>query len=160
MTVHGLMRSRQRIGSTMPGNPVSDCGPCEKNIAKLGEELSLSPPEPADIESWATLQWVQQNHSVIAAINAAEVARKSIEIAVSGHYPTLDGGIVWNRPSNADEGSDHNTGKIGFELNILSVSGWWGEFQSSARPNMITEAAMAFWIGRRSVNTGYTQRLP
>ncbi len=128
-------------------------GPYEKNIAKLGEELPLSPPEPADIESWANSA-VQQNYSVIAAINAAEVARKSIEIAGSGHYPTLDLAASYGIDrSNADEGSDHNTGKIGFELNIPLYQG--GGVSSKQRQAQYDyEAAMAFLDReRRSVNT-------
>ena len=98
-------------------------GPYPKDIAKLGEELPLTPPEPANIESWATSA-VQQNYSVIAAINAAEVARKNIELQRSGYYPTLDlqAGYGIDR-TTSDRSSENDTGRISIDLNIPLYQG-------------------------------------
>lgn len=128
-------------------------GPYQKSIAKLGEELPLSPPEPADIDSWANSA-VQQNYSVIAASNAAEVSRKQVEIARSGHYPTLDLQASYgiNR-TDADQGSDQDLARIGLELNIPLYQG--GGVSSRVRQAQYEYGAAldALDRERRSVNS-------
>ena len=128
-------------------------GPYSKEIAKLGEELPLSPPEPADIESWARSA-VQQNYSIIAAINAAEVARKSIEIARSGHYPTVDLAASYgvNR-TTLDFGTDQDSAEIGLALNIPLYQG--GGVSSKVRQAQYQYEAAKETLDkeRRSVNS-------
>ncbi|MCP5416630.1 MAG: TolC family outer membrane protein [Chromatiaceae bacterium] len=98
-------------------------GPYPKEIAKLGEELPLTPPEPANINEWANSA-VQQNYAVIAAMNAAEGLRKQIEVTRSGHYPTLELQAAYGIDrTNADLGSDVNAREIGLELNVPLYQG-------------------------------------
>ena len=98
-------------------------GPYPKEIATLGEELPLTPPEPANIDEWANSA-VQQNYAVIAAMNTAEFQRKQIEVTRSGHYPTVDLQARYGIDrTNADLGSDVNAREIGLELNVPLYQG-------------------------------------
>jgi len=99
-------------------------GPYPRNIAKLGEELPLSPPEPANMESWANSA-VQQNYSVIAAMNTVEIQRKQIEVERSGHYPqlNLEASYGSSRYSDLNYGSDRDDGVIGLSLSIPLYQG-------------------------------------
>lgn len=127
-------------------------GPYQKSVAKLGDELPLTPPEPADIEGWANSA-VQQNYSVIAAMNQAEFQRKQIELARSGHYPTLDllASYGINR-TDADQGSDQDVGRVGLELNIPLYQG--GGVSSRVRQAQYEYGAAVDALDRerRSVN--------
>ncbi len=92
-------------------------------IAKLGEKLPLKPPVPDDVEQWAQTA-LSQNYSIIAATEAAELAKKDIEVKNSGHYPILDlVGSYGRTDSGSRNGSDRDTGIIGLELNIPLYTG-------------------------------------
>ena len=64
-------------------------GPVNVPLARLGEKLPLSPPEPNNIDVWADTA-VKNNYGVIAATEASQAAKKEIEIERSGHFPTFD----------------------------------------------------------------------
>ena len=92
-------------------------------LAKLGEGLQLVPPAPNDLQQWSdTAQ--QQNFDIIANQSSLETVRKDIEVARSGHYPTLDlvGGYNMNRTTN-DLGTEANTASIGLELSVPLYTG-------------------------------------
>ncbi len=98
-------------------------GDLQEPIAKLGEELPLAKPEPSDVEQWAETA-LKQNFDIIAATEAADVAKKNIEVQRSGHFPTLDlVGSYGRQTSNADFGADRDTGTIGVELNLPIYEG-------------------------------------
>lgn len=59
------------------------------NLASLGEAMPLVSPDPANINQW-TETALRQNLQITAARFAAAAAKEGIEIAASGHYPTLD----------------------------------------------------------------------
>jgi outer membrane protein len=59
------------------------------DLASLGEAMPLVSPDPADINQW-TETALRQNLQIAAARHAASSAKEGIEIAASGHYPTLD----------------------------------------------------------------------
>lgn len=64
-------------------------GEFEGKIADLADDIPLKAPEPADIEAWN--QRAQENNlSIIAAQNQADISKKGIEVQFAGHYPTLD----------------------------------------------------------------------
>lgn len=57
--------------------------------ARLQDELPLDPPLPADIEAW--VKTAQDNNlDVLSARLNADFARKGIQVARAGHYPTVD----------------------------------------------------------------------
>lgn len=57
--------------------------------ARLQDELPLIAPQPADIEAW--VRTAQDNNlDVLSARLGADFARKGIQVARAGHYPSVD----------------------------------------------------------------------
>lgn len=98
-------------------------GPIQVPLARLGETLPLAPPEPNQMEVWAeTAQ--RANFGVIAASEAASAAKKGIEIARSGFYPSLDLQATYDvSRSDADFDQDTNTGIVGLTLSVPIYQG-------------------------------------
>jgi outer membrane protein len=98
-------------------------GPIKVPLARLGEKLPLSPPEPNDIEAWATTA-IRSNYGILAAIESVNAARASIEIERSGHFPKLDLQAGYDvARSDAQYGSDSETGFVGLSLNVPIFQG-------------------------------------
>lgn len=108
-------------------------GPVSVPLARLGKDLPLNRPEPADIQAWAESA-LQQNFGVIAASEAVQVARKGIEIQRSGYFPTvgLNASYGLNRNDNAGPNQpETNSGSVGLTLNVPLYQG--GEVASRTR---------------------------
>lgn len=98
-------------------------GPIQVPLARLGETLPLMPPEPNDLETWAETA-LRSNYGVIAAGEAANAARRSIEVQRSGYYPTLDLQAGYDvARSGAETGTDSDTGFVGLTLNVPLFQG-------------------------------------
>ena len=72
-------------------------------LAKPGDSMPLSNPEPADESRWVNIS-LEQNLSLISSRLAADIARENVRVAIGGHLPTLD--VVAGRSyqqSSADE---------------------------------------------------------
>jgi outer membrane protein len=98
-------------------------GPVTVPLARLGDRLPLAPPQPDDINVWAETA-LANNYGIIAAKQAAEAARKQIEVERSGYYPSVDmqAGYDISR-SNAQFNTDSDTGFIGLNLNVPIYQG-------------------------------------
>jgi outer membrane protein len=98
-------------------------GPIRAPLARLGEQLPLSPPEPNNIDAWATSA-VRGNFGIIAASEAANAAKKTIDIERSGYYPTvkLQAGYDMSR-SGAEYNTDTDTGFVGLSVNVPIYQG-------------------------------------
>lgn len=98
-------------------------GPVDVPLARLGEKLPLSPPQPNDINVWAYTA-IKNNYGVIAATEASEAAKKQIEIERSGHFPTLNlqAGYDLAR-TQADFGTDRDTGFVALNLQVPLYQG-------------------------------------
>lgn len=98
-------------------------GPAAIDLAKLGEELPLIKPDPENINTWSEVAQ-NQNLSIIAEKNKAEVARKNIELQQAGHYPSLDitGSYTYQDDTSAF-GLRGDTARIGLQLNIPFFEG-------------------------------------
>ncbi|WP_295540197.1 TolC family outer membrane protein [uncultured Thiohalocapsa sp.] len=98
-------------------------GPVSVPLARLGDRLPLAPPEPNDINVWAETA-LANNYAIIAAEEAAEAARKDIEIERSGYYPSvgLQAGYDFSR-SGAELGTDSDTGFVGLSVNVPIFQG-------------------------------------
>jgi outer membrane protein len=92
-------------------------------LARLGEKLPLTPPEPNDINAWADTA-IKSNYGVIAALEASKAAKKQIDIERSGHLPTLDlqAGYDLAR-SDAEFGTDRDTGFVALNMNLPLFQG-------------------------------------
>jgi outer membrane protein len=99
-------------------------GPGAKTqLAILGDGLELLPPSPNDLKDWSdTAQ--QQNFQILANQSSLETVRKDIEVARSGHYPTLDlvGGYNVNR-GTSEIPTEANTASVGLELSVPLYTG-------------------------------------
>jgi len=106
-------------------------GPVNLPLARLGAQLPLKLPQPNDIDAWADAA-VGNNYGVIAALEASRFAKKQIEIARSGHFPTFDlqAGYDLTR-SGAEFGTDHDTGFVALTMRLPLYQG--GSVTSRAR---------------------------
>ncbi|MCF7984146.1 MAG: TolC family outer membrane protein [Thiohalocapsa sp.] len=98
-------------------------GPVTVPLARLGDRLPLAPPEPNNIDIWAETA-LTNNYGVVAAKEAAEAARKDIEIERSGYFPRVDmqAGYDLSR-SGAEFGTDTDTAFIGLNVNVPIYQG-------------------------------------
>jgi outer membrane protein len=94
------------------------------DLAKLGELLELTPPDPTDIEAW-TQTALGQNLEIAAANTASEIASKEIRVQSSGHLPTIDivGSHGFNRQGGRFGASEVTQGDIAIELNVPLFEG-------------------------------------
>ena len=92
-------------------------------LARLGDTLPLSPPEPNDVQAWADSAR-RNNFGIIASTEAVAAAKVQIEIAKSGFYPTvgLQAGYDIAR-SGAENNTDSNTAFVGLTLNVPLYQG-------------------------------------
>lgn len=92
-------------------------------LARLGERLPLTPPEPNNIDVWADTA-LKNNYGVIAAMEASASAKKQIEIERSGHFPTFDlqAGYDMSR-SGAEFGTDRDTGFVALNMRLPLYQG-------------------------------------
>jgi outer membrane protein len=98
-------------------------GPVSVPLARLGDRLPLAPPEPNDINIWAETA-LANNFGIVAAKQAAEAARKNIEIERSGYYPSVDMQAGYDiARSGAEFNTDTDTGFIGLNVNVPIYQG-------------------------------------
>ena len=98
-------------------------GDYEAELSILAEKLPLIKPVPEDINAWVE-NAKNQNLNIIADFNQTEVARKTIELQRSGHYPQVD---IVGSFSQQDIGSNFglrgDTQNIGVQFNIPLFEG-------------------------------------
>lgn len=93
LTVSQEIESRRLVANALEAlREVTGTG--YENLTPLAETLPLEPPATADAEAWVK-QGVEQNPLVLAAIEAANAARKEIERQRAGHFPTLDASATY-----------------------------------------------------------------
>jgi outer membrane protein len=98
-------------------------GPVSVPLARLGDRLPLAPPEPDDINVWAETA-LANNYGIVAAKQAAEAARKDIEIQRSGYYPSLDMQAGYDiARSGAEFNTDSDSAFVGLNVNIPLYQG-------------------------------------
>jgi outer membrane protein len=98
-------------------------GAYDGKLVPLPEKIPLMRPEPPDINQWA-FSADSQNLNIIAAQNDAEVARKTIELQRSGHYPTVDVIGSYNVQDNSSTfGLRGDIGQVGVQVNLPIFEG-------------------------------------
>lgn len=98
-------------------------GELHQPIAKLGESLTLLPPQPDNVEKWAETA-LQNNHSIQAAQKAVNVARKNVAKQHAGYFPTVDIiGSYGIADSGSDFGSNRDVGMIGLQFTMPLYQG-------------------------------------
>lgn len=98
-------------------------GENDANLVGLTHEIELIPPTPNDISAWTNIAETN-NFNIIAALNQAEVSRKTISLEQSGHLPTLDVVADYNVVDvNSTFGLRGDTQSVGLQLNIPLFQG-------------------------------------
>lgn len=98
-------------------------GPYEDNLAGVAQEIPLQAPEPAKMEEWDS-RAQENNLSLIAAQNKAELAKKSIDLQFAGHLPTLDlVGSAGFTDNNRPRGIPTESQVIGMQFNMPLFQG-------------------------------------
>ena len=114
------LESRRRALQAITGKEYTQLKP-------LRVDVRMSPPVPADMQSWVEIA-EKQAYPVLAQEAATEVAQLEIKRASGGHWPTID--IVGSYGNVRDTGSqqiaigrDVTTGQIGLQLAIPIYQG-------------------------------------
>lgn len=120
-------RSREIVASNNLDNSIESLreiiGEYDGKLMSLQYNIPLMKPEPLDIDQWA-FSADSQNLNIIAAQNDAEVARKTIEVQRSGHYPTVD--VVGNysvQDNSSSFGLRGEISSVGVQVNMPIFSG-------------------------------------
>lgn len=98
-------------------------GPIHVPLARLGDKLPLSPPEPNNIDTWAETA-ARKNFGIIAATENAAAAKKEIEIQKSGFYPSLNLQAGYDMSRSGQElNTDTDAGFVGLTLTVPIYQG-------------------------------------
>jgi outer membrane protein len=99
-------------------------GPFSQPLARLGDKLPLAPPQPNSLDVWADTA-MRGNYGIIAASEAAQAAKKGIEIERSGFYPSVGAQAGYEAStSNQDFGTVGTRGAfVGLTLNVPIYQG-------------------------------------
>lgn len=95
-------------------------------LARVGGNMPLITPEPADIHQWIEKS-LAQNYTLLAKRAAAESSGEEIKRQRAGHYPTLD--LVGTQTRNDDDKSFTGPGirtdstVVGLQLNVPLFQG-------------------------------------
>jgi outer membrane protein len=99
------------------------------NLAALGDNFPLMPPQPADIEQWVKTA-ERQNFDLMATNYNVIYQRENIKVKQAGHFPTLtaSGGYNYNYETNpsylaTDQYGRSRSASAGLELNIPIFNG-------------------------------------
>lgn len=92
-------------------------------LSALLAEIPLDAPRPDNADTWSN-QAQQENPTIIAAINSAEIAKKNVDLKFAGHLPSIDlvgsaGFTDSNRPFRIS--TEYQT--IGMEINVPLFTG-------------------------------------
>jgi outer membrane protein len=95
-------------------------------LSTLGGPVTLSPPEPNDMEKWVEAAYASSPQVAIAKANQ-ELATKEVDKNRYGHYPTLDavGSLNYNNQGDSTfgVGQDVRSAVVGLQLAIPLYSG-------------------------------------
>lgn len=92
-------------------------------LARLGDQLPLTAPQPNDIDTWAATA-IKNNYGVIAAMAASRSAKKQIKIERSGHLPSLDLEVGYDLArTGAEFGADRDTKFIALTMRLPLYQG-------------------------------------
>ncbi len=96
-------------------------------LKRLRKGVTMTPPQPADIDRWVAM--AEAGAATVQIAQAGlELAQREIEKQRAGHYPTLDlvatgGNSAQTYSSTIGSGIDSKAGTIGLQLSIPLFSG-------------------------------------
>ncbi|MDR2637580.1 MAG: TolC family outer membrane protein [Zoogloeaceae bacterium] len=109
-------------------------------LAPLDPEKPLPPPQPAQMAPWVEAAQKDNLAVQIAAYND-DLARREVDRAKAGHYPTLDivANVGGSRSTESGARVKSETGDIGVQLNLPLFTG--GYVSSQAREAVANQQA-------------------
>ncbi len=96
-------------------------GNYHEQLDSLDEDMSLTPPEPANLEEWTELA-LEENTTLKAAQESTKQAQENVSAQLSGHYPTLDLDVSHGNP-NLDAVASEDTTTASLTLSLALYSG-------------------------------------
>ncbi|MFA5082936.1 MAG: TolC family outer membrane protein [Hydrogenophilaceae bacterium] len=103
------------------------------NLAPLAGSVTVSLPQPNDMESWVR-QARENSLSVAVGQSQAEIARREVERQRGGYLPTVDLTASYSDNHNGSlSGVDSNSAQIGVQLG-------WNLYQGGATGSLVREA--------------------
>ena len=124
-------------------------------IDGLNPEFPVKYPEPRDEEAWV-MAAVQQNFSLIAAREGVNAAERDLQAARSGHLPTLDAQIAYNRNNSGSrgffgDGTESEQQTMALQLNMPLYSGGATRSQAKQAGYLLEQAQRNFDLTQRTV---------
>lgn len=95
------------------------------SVFALSGDFPVKAPEPGDAQSWVDVA-LQQNYTLLAAREAVKTAERQVQIAKSGHMPTIDAQIAYSHSvsgGGAFFGSKVDNRSLGIQLNVPLYAG-------------------------------------
>ncbi|MFT7131643.1 MAG: outer membrane protein [Cyclobacteriaceae bacterium] len=124
-------------------------------VASLTSEFPVELPEPRNEEAWVKAA-LEQNYSLLAAREGVNAAYRDVQIARSGHLPTLDAQLSLNHnESDAlnffGNGFESEQRTMSLQLNVPIYNG--GAVNSRAKQNgyLLEQAQRNFDLTQRTV---------
>ena len=125
-------------------------------VTSLSSEFPVEFPEPRDEEAWVKAA-LQQNYSLLAAQEGVNAARRDVQIARSGHSPTLDAQVSINHNTSGGRNflagtsleSEQRTATL--ELNIPIFNGGAVRSRSKQTSYLLDQAQRNFDLTQRTV---------
>lgn len=125
-------------------------------VSGLSPSFPVEFPEPRDEEAWVRSA-LQQNYSLLAAREGVNAAQRDVQIARSGHMPTIDAQVTMNRNNSGSlgffgsSGTESEQNSMALQLNLPIYAG--GATQSRARQAgfLLEQAQRNFDLTQRTV---------
>jgi len=122
-------------------------------VASLSADFPVEYPEPRDEEAWVNAA-LQQNFSLIASREAVNTAQRQIQIARSGHLPTVDAQVFYAESRSGGGGffgSATDIRAMELQLNVPIYSGGLTQSQSRQAGYQLEQAQRNFDLTQRTV---------
>ena len=147
LTVAGIIGARQTLDSAMEGLAVIT-GQLPDKLIALQEDIPLPAPDPANVNDWISAAR-ENNLALIASRLTADAAKKGIEVARSGHIPSL---ALRDQYTDGSQGgrfaAEQQQNSIGLQLSVPIYSG--GFVRSGVRAASAThEQRIAEYEGQK-----------
>jgi outer membrane protein len=124
-------------------------------VSGLSPTFPVEFPEPRDEEAWVKSA-LQQNYSLLAAREGVNAAERDVQIARSGHMPTVDAQVTMTRSNSGSigffgTGTQVEQNSMALQLNVPIYAG--GATQSRARQAgfLLEQAQRNFDLTQRTV---------
>lgn len=121
-----------------------------ESIEGLGDELPIESPQPTSRDAWVALA-LENNPTLLSSREAVDIANRDVDIAQSGHLPTLDAYARYDySDSDIDYVRGHNSGsEIGLSASLPIFSGGSTSAQVNQQTYLLESAQYDFEAQRR-----------